>query len=185
MARPYPSIAIVIVVSLFAAATARLFVWPPLAPLPSQADAIIELGGPGDRDSAAMALARQHRAPVLIQSTTIGEAGTDRCLPAIPGVTILCFHPDPDTTRGEARYIGDLARQHQWKSVILITTPDHAWRARLRVKRCFSGEVYVSTTPLPPLHWFIAIPYQWAATVKALRTGLLTSIRCARRPMAT
>jgi uncharacterized SAM-binding protein YcdF (DUF218 family) len=83
-------------------------------------------------------------------------------------VTIMCFHPDPSTTRGEARYIGALAEQRHWKSVTLVTSPDHAWRARLRVMRCFPGDVYVSTTPLPAWAWAWEIPYQWGATAKAL-----------------
>lgn len=154
--------------SAFAGLTARLFVWPDLPPLPPQVDAIIELAGPGIRDAAALALAREHRAPVLIQSTVVSEAGTRKCLPPVPGVTILCFHPDPATTRGEARTIGDMARRHHWHSVALVTTPDHAWRARLRVARCFPGAIYVAPSPLPLRDWLMAIPYQWAATVKAL-----------------
>jgi uncharacterized SAM-binding protein YcdF (DUF218 family) len=39
--------------------------------------------------------------------------------------------------RGEARFIGGVARQYGWKSVIIVTTPDHAWRAALRVSRCW------------------------------------------------
>lgn len=152
----------------FAATTARLFVWPALPPLPSRVDAIIELGGFGVRDAAALALARDHKGPVVVQSTVIEEAGTHRCLPPVPGVTILCFHPEPNTTRGEARSIGRMAQQYGWKSIAIVTTPDHAWRARLRVARCFPGEIYVSLSPLPPAYWVYAIPYQWAATVKAL-----------------
>jgi hypothetical protein len=152
----------------FGLVTARFFVWPQLPELPSHADAIIELAGPGDRDGAALALARDHRAPVLIQSTVVEEAGTRRCLPPVPNVTIMCFHPDPGTTRGEARYIGALAAQRHWKSVILVTSRDHAWRARLWVSRCFPGEVFVSITPLPPRSWLWQIPYQWSATAKAL-----------------
>lgn len=153
---------------VFAAATARLFVWPDLAPLPSRVDAIVELGGFGIRDAATLALAREHRSPFVAQSTVIEEAGTERCLPPVPGVTILCFHADPNTTRGEARSIGRMAQQYGWKSIAIITTPDHAWRARLRVARCFPGEIYVSLSAMPATHWAYAIPYQWAATVKAL-----------------
>jgi hypothetical protein len=152
----------------FGVVTARFFVWPQLPRLPSRTDSIIELAGPGNRDAAALALAREHRAPVLIQSTVVAEAGTSTCLPPVPDVTIMCFHPDPGTTRGEARYIGALAEQRHWKSVILVTSPDHAWRARLRVMRCFAGEVYVSTSPLPAWAWPSQIPYQWGATAKAL-----------------
>ena len=147
--------------------TARVFVWPDLRPLPDRADAIIELAGPGDqsRDLVAIELARQNRAPVLVQSTVPGD---HPCLPPMPGVTIECFHAVPNTTRGEARYIGQLAAQRHWTSVILVTTPDQAWRAKLRVSRCFGGEVYNVTAHLPFLMWFRQIPYQWFASAKAL-----------------
>jgi uncharacterized SAM-binding protein YcdF (DUF218 family) len=161
-------IALGVVFVLFAAVTARVFIWPDLAPLPDRADAIIELGGPTIRDDAALALAREHRAPVLVQSTRKAEAGTDRCLPPVPGVTIMCFAPDPDTTQGEARAIAALAAKYHWNSVILVTTPDHAWRAKLWVSRCFSGQIYVSTTHLPFLYWFRQIPYQWFSSAKAV-----------------
>ena len=159
-------VALVLVLA-FAAATARLFIWPSLPPLPAHADAIIELAGPGNRDAATIALAQKHVAPVVIQSTLARDATSDTCLPPIPGVKVECFHPTPATTRGEARYIGQRAAAEHWKSVVIVTTPDHAWRARLRVERCFPGQVYVETSPLPALDWLRQIPYQWAATVKA------------------
>jgi uncharacterized SAM-binding protein YcdF (DUF218 family) len=161
-------IALGIVIILFAAVTARMFIWPDLEPLPERVDAIIELGGPTFRDEAALELARDHRAPVLVQSTVREEAGTHSCLPPVSGVTILCFHADPNTTRGEARAIGAMAAQYHWDSIILVTTPDHAWRSRWRVSRCFPGEIYVSTKTLPFWYWFRQIPYQWFASAKAL-----------------
>jgi hypothetical protein len=151
----------------FAATTARLFVWPSLPPLPDHADAIIELGGPGNRDDVTLALAREHRAPLVIQSTEASDSLSDTCLPPVPGVTIECFNAVPRTTRGEARYIGKRGAESHWRSVIIVTTPDHAWRAKLRVERCFPGQVYVQTSPLPKWHWIRQIPYQWAATIKA------------------
>jgi hypothetical protein len=157
-----------LVLALFTAATIHLFVLPDLPPLPPRVDAIIELGGPGNRDAASLALARAHRAAFLVQSTVASDAVWDGCLPPVPQVTILCFHAVPNTTRGEAEYIGRMGRQRHWKSVILVTSPDHAWRARLEVARCFNGAVYVSTSRLPLLMWFRQIPYQWGATIKAL-----------------
>jgi hypothetical protein len=157
-----------LVVVAFAAVTARVFVWPDLQPLPEHADAIIELAGPRmpDRDRVAVELAREHRAPVLIQSTL--AFGTSFCLPPVAGVRIECFRPDPETTRGEARYIAALAAQRHWDSIILVTTPDQAWRAHLRVSRCFPGAVYNATAPLRWQDWFRQVPYQWAASIKAL-----------------
>lgn len=151
----------------FAATTARLFVWPSLPPVPAHVDAIVELAGPGDRDPVTLALARQHLAPVVIQSTIPKDAGSNTCLPPMDEVTIECFSPDPATTRGEARYIAQRAAAEHWDSIVLVTTPDHAWRARLRVERCFPGRVYVVTSSLPTKDWLRQIPYQWAATVKA------------------
>jgi uncharacterized SAM-binding protein YcdF (DUF218 family) len=157
-----------IILLLFAAATVRLFVRPELPPLPPTADAIIELGGPGNRDAVALDLARAHRAPLLIQSTVENDATSDTCLEPVPQVRIMCFHAEPNTTQGEARYIGRMGEQYQWKSVFVVTSPDHAWRARLLIERCFPGKVYIVTTHLPPIYWFRQIPYQWLATAKAL-----------------
>jgi hypothetical protein len=161
--------AVLLVLAVFGAATARLFVWPDLAPIPRHVNAIIELAGPAidGRDRLALELARNHRADYLVQSTTTAEAGTHNCLAATPGVTVLCFHADPNTTRGEAQYIAAEASRLGWRSVILVTTPDQAWRARLWTTRCYSGDVYVASTTLPPLAWIQQVPYQWAATVKA------------------
>ncbi|HET6532831.1 MAG TPA: hypothetical protein VFH03_19765 [Actinoplanes sp.] len=150
--------------------TDRMFIHPRLAPLPPSVDAIIELGGAGmaGRDSLALELARRGHAPFLVQSTLADAVGTSRCLPPVPAVTVLCFHAEPNTTRGEARWIADEANRRHWRSVVLVTTPDQAWRARLRTTRCFDGEVYVATAPLPWYEWPRQIPYQWAATAKAL-----------------
>jgi hypothetical protein len=158
---------VLLIVAGFAAVTARVFIWPHLPPVPAHADAIIELAGPGNRDAVTMALARRHIAPLVIQSTVPSDTRSDTCLPAVPGVRIGCFTPDPATTRGEARYIGRLAKAYHWHSVVIVTTPVHAWRARLRVERCFPGRVFVATSPLPAMDWVWQVPYQWVASIKA------------------
>jgi uncharacterized SAM-binding protein YcdF (DUF218 family) len=161
------AIGAVLFVAAVAAVTARVFVRPDLEPLPGRADAIIELGGPRmlDRDRVALELAREHRAPVLIQSTIASDT---RCLPPAGGVRVECFEADPRTTRGEAHYIAAIAAERNWDSIILVTTPDQAWRARLRLSRCFPGKVYSATAPLRWHDWFRQIPYQWGASIKAL-----------------
>jgi len=161
-------IGVVLLAAAFVAVTARVFVWPDLQPLPKRADAIIELAGPRmlDRDRVALELAREHKAPVLIQSTL--AFGSDFCLPPVAGVHIECFRADPPTTRGEARYIASIAAQRHWNSIILVTTPDQAWRAALRLARCFPGKIYNATAPLQWHDWFRQIPYQWGASIKAL-----------------
>jgi hypothetical protein len=164
------AVALVLVLVLFGTLTARFFVWPNLQPIPPRVDAIIELGGAAmlGRDRVANELAEQHRAPFLVQSTLAAATGTHTCLPPVPDVTVLCFHADPNTTRGEAQWIGKEAASRHWTSIVLVTTPDQALRARLRVTRCFPGKVYVATSPLPPFDWPVQIAYQWTSSAKAL-----------------
>jgi uncharacterized SAM-binding protein YcdF (DUF218 family) len=147
---------------------AYLFVWPDLPPLPRQADVIVQLGGPGSRRLVALNLARQGRAPLVAISVSVDEVNTKWCHKGRLGdVSVVCFHSKPFTTRGEARAIAEMAEQHRWQSVILVTTPDQASRATLRVSRCFDGKIFVATARLPWYQWPAQIVYQSGATVKA------------------
>jgi uncharacterized SAM-binding protein YcdF (DUF218 family) len=163
-------VAAAVAVAVFAAVTARLFVFPAQG-LPAHVDALVMLDGPGDsaRLAVALRLAREHRAPVLLisQGTWQSQPG-QHCEPAMPGVRVICFNPAPGTTRGEAEFIGRFARQHHWTSLALVTAAPQDTRARLRVGRCFPGQVYAVTAPLPASQWPYEIAYEWGATVKAL-----------------
>ena len=161
-------VATTLAVLVYGGLAARFIVWPDLEPVPDRVDAVVELGGLGDRDETTLALAREGRTKYVVHSTMQAEAGTDRCLPAVHDVTILCFSADPGTTRGEAQYIGEAAREYGWHSVVLVTSPDHALRAKLRVSRCFTGKVYIEPSELPAEYWPRQVIYQSAAFVKAL-----------------
>jgi uncharacterized SAM-binding protein YcdF (DUF218 family) len=165
-ARRILTIAVLTLAVLLVEVTARVFVWPDLAPLPAHADAVIELNGSNSAARLQLAddLVLAHRAPLVILSTIPDDPS---CYPPVP-IAFECFVPEPLTTRGEARYIGQLAAERHWTSIILVTTPDQAWRAKLRVSRCFSGKIYSATAPLRWYEWVRQIPYQWAASVKAL-----------------
>jgi uncharacterized SAM-binding protein YcdF (DUF218 family) len=73
----------------------------------------------------------------------------------------------PDTTQGEAEGTARLAREYGFRSIVLVTTPDQTWRAKLRFGRCYRGKIFAVTTPLPLSQWPYQIAYQWGATVKA------------------
>jgi uncharacterized SAM-binding protein YcdF (DUF218 family) len=147
---------------------AYLFVWPDLPPLPQRADVIVQLGGPGNRRPVTLNLARHGRAPLVAVSVSLDEVNTKWCHKGRLGdVSVVCFHSEPFTTRGEARAIAEMAAQHRWRSVILVTTPDQASRAALRVSRCFDGKVFVATARLPWYRWPAQIVYQSGATAKA------------------
>jgi uncharacterized SAM-binding protein YcdF (DUF218 family) len=156
------------VLAVFAIGTARLFVWPAQG-MPARVDAIVMMNGPGRRLQAAQQLAWAHRAPMLLVSRGSPRWGQgSACAGRIPAVTVICFDPDPSTTRGEAEFAGRIASRYHWHSVALVTTPDQATRARIRMERCFSGQVYVITTPLPGPQWPGAIGYEWVSILKAL-----------------
>ena len=156
----------VVLFLVIAAATARLFVWPEQG-MPARADAILMLNSPGDPAGAALRLARHHRAGVLIISQGT-RASHYACPRSVPGVRLICFHPSPATTQGEAEFAGRLAHRNHWRSVVVVTIRSQASRARLRMERCFAGQVYVVTAPLRLADWPYQIAYEWAATVKAL-----------------
>jgi hypothetical protein len=167
--------ALAVLVAAFGATTARLFMFPARG-MPAHVDAIVMLGGRGDRFHEALKLADQHRAPFLVISLGSsfpgpGPQGSQvafRCGPPIPRVTVLCFAPDPATTQGEAEEIGRLAARFHWHSVVLVTITPQDSRARLRVERCFSGKTYVMTGSMHAYAWPYEIAYEWAATIKAL-----------------
>lgn len=158
--------AAVALVVAFVLVSARLFVWPAQG-MPPHVSAIVMLAGPGNRLAVALELAREHRAPVLVVSQ--GQHGYGGpCPPSTPGVKLVCFDPDPGDTRGEAEFIGRLARQDRWSSVVLVTSRAQDTRGRIIVGRCYSGSIYVVTGSLPLGSWPHQIAYEWAALVKAL-----------------
>jgi hypothetical protein len=155
-----------VLVAMFGVATTRLFVWPAQG-VPGRVSAIVMLAGPGDRLALALQLARERRAPMLVVSRGWhGYSGP--CAPPTPDVKIICFEPDPGDTRGEAEFAGRLAKRYHWRSVVLVALREQDTRARIRMQRCFSGPVYV-TTVSPPWHdWPYQIAYEWGALFKAL-----------------
>jgi hypothetical protein len=159
-------LAIAALIVVFCAVTARLFIWPAVG-MPTRVGAIVMLAGPGDRLSLAMRLAREHRADTLVVSRGY-EGYSGPCPSRVPGVRLICFDPSPPTTRGEAEFVGRLAKRYGWKTVALVTATPQDSRARIRMERCFSGGVYVVTVGLPLSAWPGQIVYEWGATIKML-----------------
>ncbi|MCM3921436.1 YdcF family protein [Frankia sp. AiPs1] len=148
----------------FMAATARLFVFPH-RDQPAPVDAIVMFAGSPGRLERAVALARAGYAPVLAVSTPTAD---DPCPAAIPGVEVICFAPSPLTTQGESRWVGAAAARRGWHSLIVITSTSQSTRARLRLGRCYPGEVRMIGVPPPRRMWPYMITYEWAAMGKAL-----------------
>jgi uncharacterized SAM-binding protein YcdF (DUF218 family) len=151
---------------LFCGATMRLFVLPTTG-MPARVNAVVVLGGPGNRLSLGLQLAQQGHAPYLLLSYGLPFVPASLCRPHHGSFTVICWAPDPANTKGEAEFVGRTARQYHWASVALVTTPDQAWRAALYLRRCYPGKIYSMTTPLDWTQWPYKIAYQWGATIKA------------------
>ena len=135
--------------------------------MPSRVDAIVMLDSPGHALNVALRLAAQHRAPFLVVSQGTPASG-DPCPWPVPGVTLICFNPTPPTTQGEAEFIGRLARNYHWQSIAVVAVTPQDSRARLRVERCFPGQVYMVAASIRMATWPYQIAYEWAALIKAL-----------------
>jgi uncharacterized SAM-binding protein YcdF (DUF218 family) len=155
-----------ILVALFCALTARLFIFP-ASGMPSRVNAIVMLAGPGDRLPEAVRLAREHKANVLVVSRGY-EGYSGPCPAPVPGVKLICFDPNPATTRGESEFVGRLARRYGWRTIALVTSTPQDSRARFRMGQCFSGKTFVVTVGLPFSSWPGEIAYEWGATIKSL-----------------
>ncbi|HEY5057746.1 MAG TPA: ElyC/SanA/YdcF family protein [Gaiellaceae bacterium] len=131
-------------------AASFLFIWPRADAAPPHADAVVVLsGGLNRRLDPALALVRRGVAPVLAISSAFrsptwkkaqrlcrGEDGPTR-------FRVICFDAVPYSTRGEARAIARLARAHGWHRVVVVTSTFHVTRARMLVRRCYHGRLWV------------------------------------------
>jgi uncharacterized SAM-binding protein YcdF (DUF218 family) len=131
----------------WAAAAAVLFVWPPQH-VPARADAVVVLsGGRGPRLARGLELVRRGVAPVLVVSDGWGATWPEAnrlCAERRAPVRVLCFHPDPYDTHGEAEGFARLATARGWTSVLVVSSRYHIARAKILFERCFHGTVYTA-----------------------------------------
>ncbi|MGI9017930.1 MAG: YdcF family protein [Euzebya sp.] len=80
-------------------------------PVPQHADAIVALGGTDQRERTALALFERGVADRLVISAPRVDDGADdrtvtaRRICADPPTGVVCFVPDPSTTRGEVQFV--------------------------------------------------------------------------------
>lgn len=149
----------------FTAGSVRLFLYPTLD-RPDRVDAIVALGGVPGGLARALALSRAGYASTLVVSTP--GNGCPPGAQAGAGVRVICFWPQPVTTQGEGREVRLLAARDGWRKVIVVARRTQATRARLRVDRCFPGDVLLAAPSMPARDLPYNLAYEWGALVKAL-----------------
>ena len=157
-------VAVVVLAVGLVALNVRLFVYP-ASSTPAHADAVVVLaGGSGERLDKGLELVRKGVAPNLVLSN-----GSGSLCDGNQSLTVYCFRPEPDDTRGEAEAVSRLAAEHGWNHLVLVTSDYHATRAHLLLDRCFSGRVDVTTahssrSPLPLLS---AVVHEWGGLIES------------------
>ena len=136
---------------IFAAATYKLFVAPHEDAV-RKSDAVVVIAGWPLRMKRALELVDQGIAPLLLVSDPhgrwpYGSFSIHTCRQKSTDYQVVCFHPDPESTQGEARAVKRIAAQRHLHSIIVVTSYFHVTRARLEMRRCFKGRLAVIGTP--------------------------------------
>jgi uncharacterized SAM-binding protein YcdF (DUF218 family) len=144
-------------------ACAFLFLWPPEDD-PARADAVVVLAGDASyRIPRGLELFERGVAPTLVLSA---EPGTewDRWRRLCDRPRVVCFTADPYSTTGEAELVGRLAGERGWRSIAVVTSGYHVFRARLLLRRCVPSSVQA-----------VAAGYdrRWLPLILPLETGKL------------
>jgi uncharacterized SAM-binding protein YcdF (DUF218 family) len=153
-----------VIVAVILILSAVLFVWP-RTNAPRRSNAIVVLGGMGPRVQKGLALARAGYARNLVISIT----PLAPCPRPPIGVKVICIIPDPLTTQGEARAVAKLAREYDWRRIIVVSSVPQTTRARLRLDRCYDATyLFDPVSPGRLSAWIYGIVYEWGALAKAL-----------------
>jgi uncharacterized SAM-binding protein YcdF (DUF218 family) len=150
-----------VLVLAYVAVAAYLFLFPH-DDKPVHADAIVVLAGTKQRLPVGERLYRQGYAPVLVVSLSrpAGRVQLEACRRGA-----ICFRGDPFSTRGEARAIARLAAQRHWKTIDVVTSKFHDFRARVLVERCYHGRLRMIGAPQSTLHLPIDVAKESAKLV--------------------
>lgn len=157
---------------MLAAATAALFVFPP-EDHPRRADVVVVLSGSHDRLPEGLELMRRGVAPVLVISdgAVPGWPAANRLCRGGVSFRVVCFHANPYSTRGEARFVAGLMRRRGWTRVVVVTSRYHVLRARMDFRRCVDGDVDGVGASTSLAKWVAGAALEWPKLGYALTLG--------------
>lgn len=89
---------------------------------------------------------------------------------------VTCFVPEPSTTRGEARYVAEVAERQDWDRIAVVAPTYQVSRAGFVMDRCVEdGLVLVESRPATTL---LGWAYQYAYQTGGFARALLTQRGC-------
>jgi uncharacterized SAM-binding protein YcdF (DUF218 family) len=162
---------VVLLVVGFYALGAFLFLAHDDDALGGTADAVVVLAGDRGRLPVALELIRAGVAPVLVVSEDeywSDEARYNLCKRGrITGTELICRYPVPDSTRGEVRFVTQLARSRGWRRLVVVTSRYHLFRAKRLFARCTDAELVFRGSKDDTLENLVAVPNEWAKLLLA------------------
>jgi uncharacterized SAM-binding protein YcdF (DUF218 family) len=144
---------------------------------PIRADAVVVLQGSDTRLPLGLRLVREGYAPLLVISRGSHKKLERRLCEGrqkVSRVRVLCFYADPLSTRGEARFIGQLARKRKLSRVDVVTSQFHVFRAGIVVRRCYHGKLRMIGAP--QVDW--KLPWDAVTETSKLVYQLLVARSC-------
>ena len=157
-------------VVIWLVACSFLFLWP-REDHPKHADAVVVLAGDaGHRIPRGLGLVRRGVAPALVLSRESGPKW-DRWRLLCGKRSVVCFNAKPYSTQGEAETFARLAARRGWRSVVIVTSRYHVFRARMLFDRCFSGRLAAVGAGYDRKWLPLVLPLETAKLVRALTTA--------------
>jgi uncharacterized SAM-binding protein YcdF (DUF218 family) len=127
----------------------------------AKADAIVVLAGSKHRLPVGLRLFERGVAPVLVVSDGLDPRSPRTVRLCRQRTDVLCPRPDPYSTRGEARLVARLARERGWKSIVVVSSRFHLFRARILFERCYGGELAFVGAPSAWWQRPLAVASEW------------------------
>jgi uncharacterized SAM-binding protein YcdF (DUF218 family) len=143
-------------------------------PLPPKGvDAIVVLAGSQKRLPVALDLIHRHVAGTLVISDTSIRVDPPRYRlchgTKPPGYRLVCERAKPFSTRGEARMTAALVKRYHWRSVAVVSSRFHLFRAKILFGRCTSARLVMRGTSTDSLAWkAMSIPLEWVKLARSV-----------------
>lgn len=133
----------------------------------TSADAVVVLFGGRARLPVGIELMERGVAPVLVVSQGRDRGWRSPGLCDRRDIRMLCPVADDESTRGEARLIGRLARERGWDSLVVVSSRFHLFRARLLIRRCYEGRLAMVGARSPAWRLPYQVAWEWAKLARA------------------
>lgn len=164
---------VAVVLVALAAASVLMFVWAPFTTShPKKVNAIVVLAGSGKRLPVALRLWHRGVARwLLVSKDPLDERRVALC--ADPPAHVVCFQAKPYSTRGEARWVTRFARHEGWRSLAVVSSRFHLYRARLLFRRCTGARIELVAAPVIWWLWPYDVAAEWVKllTAETVRRG--------------